>query len=63
MQNTTCPYCNLNLKLKSFNMPVLPIMKEIEEEALLKNNTVNYELGFIHGANAMYINIIELLNK
>ena len=44
-------------------MPVLPIMKEIEEEALLKNNTVNYELGFIHGANAMYINIIELLNK
>jgi len=43
--------------------PMLPDINKVKEEALLKNNTVDYKLGFLHGAEAMRTAIISLKNK
>jgi len=43
--------------------PMLPDINKVKDEALLKNNTVNYELGFLHGAEAMRTAIIASQDK
>ena len=52
-------------RVECVSYPPLPEMDQVKEEALLKNNTVNYELGFTHGANAMKVAVasLDITNK
>ena len=43
--------------------PILPDINKVKNEALLKNNTVDYSLGFLHGVKAMRYTILSSLSK